>query len=132
MLCHNCGSDQVQNLAVVFEHETVLAGTNTSADPDDGRPRAPNLSPVAARAAPPLPRNVDKNIGPIAVFGVVGIAWHVVWLVAAVFLALAIRDAAWNASVWPKLHDVWETSYMCERCGFIGPLDPRAQEGGNA
>jgi hypothetical protein len=106
------------------------AGTSTTVSAlDDARPREPHLSATAARAAPPVPRNVDKNIGCIAVFGVVGIAWHIVWIVAAVFLALAIRDAAWNANVWPKLYAVWEKSYMCERCGFIGPVD---QEDGNA
>lgn len=95
---------------------------------DNGGPLERHPSAAEARVAPPAQRNVDKSISCIAVFGVVGIAWHILWVVAALFLAAAIRDAWWNTSVWPRLCIAWEESYLCEGCGFIGPATSAPQQ----
>ncbi len=126
MLCANCGSDRILPLSVVFERELALF--EASATGDDGRPLKRRPSPTLVRSAPPRHRDVDKAIGCIAVFGVIGIAWHVLWVVAVIFLGVAIMDAAWNKNALPKLRAVWEDSYMCEQCGFIGPMTPVAAE----
>lgn len=121
MLCPNCGTDELRTLPAAFELETSLSGPSmTEVSGDDARPRDRRPSAAEARVAPPVFRNVDKSIGCITVFGVVGIAWHIVWVVAGIFFALAIRDAWWNTTVWPRLYIAWEESYVCERCGFIG------------
>ncbi len=73
-----------------------------------------------ARVAPPKPRNLNPALNCIGVFGVVGVAWHFVWIVAGIFLVLALNDAAWNNNVWRKQYAAWNESYLCERCGWIG------------
>jgi hypothetical protein len=134
MVCGNCGADQVRKLALVFEERSALADASaTSIAPGARTGRADvrdrDTVEAIARVAPPSPRNVDRGISCIAVFGVVGIAWHVLWIAAGIFLALAVNDASWNYSVWRKLYAAWNERYLCDRCGWIGTPAP---DGGDA
>jgi hypothetical protein len=97
MLCPRCGSAQT--------HDS--GGT--------GVPPGP----------PPL-RDVTRSLNCVAVFGVIGIAWHVLWIVAAGFLVAAFVDGSWNGTVWPQLHAAWEESHACEACRSSAPPDSPA------
>jgi hypothetical protein len=85
--------------------------------------------PVCPRcgSAPPALRNVTRSLNCVAVFGVIGIAWHVLWIVAAGFLVAAFVDGSWNGNVWPQLYAAWEESSACDACaGTTGTGPPDA------
>ena len=48
--------------------------------------------------------------------GVGTVVVSAVGLLAAVF---AVRAARYNATEYPKLHQLWEQSHMCTRCGDV-------------
>jgi ribosomal protein L40E len=61
-----------------------------------------------------------------------GAVFHWLWIFAPVPLILAIVAAQWNAKTWPALWNDWNRSYMCERCGWIGPPTSIANAGNGA
>ena len=105
MLCPSCGSDQFRSVSGVSEND---ATTEPAGGP-------------AAGQTEPRQRDVDKCIPLIAVFGVIGIGWHVFWVLSAIFLFIAIRDLRWNTIVWPRQYAAWARLHECESCGYIGP-----------
>lgn len=113
MRCDSCGSDRIRKASDVFEERLALADANAARDRQTVE--------ALARVAPPRLRNVDKAIGCIAAFGVVGVGWHVFWIGAGIFFLLAVNDASWNNSVWPGLYAAWKERYACEQCGAVRP-----------
>ncbi|MEO7038623.1 MAG: hypothetical protein ABI186_01170 [Candidatus Elarobacter sp.] len=111
----------------MFEQELALGGASAMGAAVDVDARDRPISAAALRAAPPPTRNVDKSITCVAIFGVIGIAWHILWVVSAIFFTVAIKDAWWNTTAWARRYAAWEESYLCERCGFIGPAVPTLQ-----
>jgi hypothetical protein len=57
----------------------------------------------------------------IGVFGIIGIGWHIFWVLSAIFFVIAIRDLSWNTFTWPRRYAAWARLHECESCGYIGP-----------
>lgn len=92
-----------------------------------GSDRLRNPGGTGAQPGPPPLRDVMRSLNCVAVFGVIGIAWHVLWILAAIFLVVAFVDGAWNGSVWPARYAAWEESHACDACGATGaPVAPVA------
>jgi hypothetical protein len=105
MLCPSCGSDQLRSVSGVSENAATpqSAGDSTAERPE------------------PRQRDVDKCIPLIGVFGIIGIGWHIFWVLSAVFLFIAIRDLRWNTITWPLQYAAWARLHECKSCGYIGP-----------
>lgn len=105
MLCPSCGSDRLRSVSGASE--------------EDATPE-PAGDPTAAQTEP-RQRDVDKCIPLIGVFGIIGIGWHIFWVLSAMFLFIAIRDLRWNTITWPMRYAAWARLHECESCGYIGP-----------
>ena len=131
MFCRQCGSDHVRKLSLVFETGMTHVATRTSGigiGPGvmvgAARTKGVHLTAVSQRAAPPAHKNAGATVGWALGLGLLGGAYHWIWLIALFVLAAGISQASWNRTTWPKLYGEWNRFFMCERCGWIGAPMP--------
>jgi hypothetical protein len=144
MICSKCGSDETQRLEVVYEngtqnintHSTSIGvtsfgsgvGLGSASTSTSGK----SQSLAAQRGAPPGKKSLKGSIatlifGLICLFyfgGDVGLAFGIIFLVigGVVFWI----KYSYNLNKWPPLYDKWQSSWYCNKCGFIFQSLPQA------
>lgn len=139
-VCPNCGSAHITSLKVIYEQgvsKSTLRGVGLGPDGFsllEGTGRS--QSALSARAAPPSQRSSAPMAAAfiLAFIGVILLVIQgeaarndpdktpLVFAILAFLLAIAsfifgAFNASWNASDWPKAHQDWAASWMCQQCG---------------
>jgi hypothetical protein len=109
LFCTECGSDNIRTLALVYEHGLTLV-SRTGA----------HITAAASKARPPQRRGTGAPAAWTLVSGLLGLGWHMLWIITAVAALVWLSNASWNANTWPRLYQRWERTFMCERCGAVG------------
>jgi hypothetical protein len=141
MFCSKCFSPNIQKLSLV--HESGVAHISTSSSGvgvgvgvggvgvgvGGGSTRGTHVSATALRAAPPPRKQTSAAVWVLifVVAALIAFANHA-YLFAVLFLGgvalgvVAIRNVGlYNRSTWPQLYAYWDASYLCQRCGEMGP-----------
>lgn len=142
MQCAQCSSGDLQKLSLVYESGTSHINTHTSGvgvgfgggglgfGVGGGHTRGTQISTTAAKAAPPIERRYMKRVICGAFFAMYGLnrlmqpdgmlVGGALLAIAVMFFWSAMRTIQWNRQVWPELMQLWDASYLCIRCGFMG------------
>ena len=115
--CPRCGSAEIRRLSLIYQ-----TGLPTNSD---RRPQ--HELALSKQAAPPTKKPAAMWAMAAAVFLVVALAtlWssRVMTTMAfgslAVAIGFAARAVTYNSMVFPRLHEQWEHSSMCNRCGTV-------------
>lgn len=116
-VCPRCGSAEVRRLSVI--HQTGL-----NARGDDGEPRHGALW---KHAAPPVRKRagmwtlllVTSLVMEVATFATGGAGALAVAGVAIAAAVFSVRAASYNADAYPRLLELWQRSFLCDRCGEV-------------
>jgi hypothetical protein len=116
--CPRCGSEEIRTLSSI--HDTGLPATSTARKP------AHEMA-LSRQAAPPTKKPALMWVAVAAVFAVVALTTlsrsavmtAVAFSSAAVAIGFAARAMTYNSMVFPRLHEQWEHSCMCNRCGTV-------------
>ena len=116
--CPRCGSEEIRTLSSI--HDMGLPATSTERKP------AHEMA-LSRQAAPPTKKPALMWVVAAAVFAVVAL-WSllrsavmtaVAFSSVAVAIGCAARAMTYNSLVFPRLHEQWERSCMCNRCGTV-------------
>jgi hypothetical protein len=100
-------------------HEAGLP-TNTERKP-------PHETALSKQAAPPTKKPAVMWAAASAIFAIVAVLslsrsplfTTVAFASVAVAIGFAARAMTYNSMVFPRLHEQWERSFMCNRCGSV-------------
>ena len=136
MQCTKCNSDNTQRLEVVFENGTQNINTNShSAGAGFGgsfgvggvttKTSGTSQSIVGGKAAPPP----EKSYKWPAIFMFIGFcfagsgAGFTSYAVGLPIIAIGgffgYRAFQYNSTEWPPLYQLWQESWLCNKCGTI-------------
>lgn len=130
MQCTKCNSDNTQRLEVVFENGTQNINTNShSAGAGYGgsfgvggittKTSGISQSLVGSKAAPPMRKSYKwAIIGALISTMFMG----QILIGGSMFAAcayLGYRAFTYNNTEWPPLHQLWQESWLCNKCGTI-------------
>jgi hypothetical protein len=115
--CPRCGSAEIRKLSLI--HQTGL--------PENAERKPAHEAALSKQAAPPTKKPAAMWVVGCAVFVIVAVAmlWSsramtaMAFLCLAVAIGFAVRAMTYNSLVLPRLHDQWERSFMCNRCGSV-------------
>ena len=130
MQCTKCNSDNTQRLEVVFENGTQNINTNShSAGAGFGgsfgvggvttKTSGTSQSLIGGKAAPPLQKSYKwAIIGGLISTMLMGkiLIGGSIFAVCAFF---GYRAFAYNSTEWPPLYQLWQESWLCNKCGTI-------------
>jgi hypothetical protein len=116
--CPRCGSEEIRTLSSI--HDRGLPATSTERKP------AHEMA-LWRQAAPPTKKPAVVWAVAAAVFAVVALSTLPLSAVmttlafssVAVATGFAARAMTYNSMVFPRLHEQWEHSRMCSRCGTV-------------
>lgn len=116
--CPRCGSQEIRTLSSI--HETALPATSTGRQPA-------HAMALSRQAAPPTRKPTLLWVGAAMVFAIVAFSTlsrslamaTLAFSSAAVAIGFAARAMTYNRMVFPRLHEQWERSCMCNRCGTV-------------
>ena len=127
--CPRCGSENVQNLQVIYQSGTSGSNLFTGVDKFFSTSNGRAMTELAKNVAPPTKK--DTNWGwsiflAIVAFVVWGSGNNFLIIVSLVFagssIDQSIQASDYNEKEWPKLYDTWTHSCLCHRCGAIFEL----------
>jgi len=139
MNCPSCNSDNTQRLEVVFEQGTNHINTTSSTNvrPAFGAistakattsTSGVSMSKSAQKAAPPPKKGykvpaIGVIVGLVVVFATLqpfNVLWFIIGLVIACGAGYLLFSAfKYNMKSWPDAYQVWQKSWMCNKCGSI-------------
>ena len=116
--CPRCGSQEIRTLSSI--HDRGLPATSTARKP------AHEMA-LSRQAAPPTKKPAIIWVVAAVVFAVVALSTLALSAVltalafssVAVAIGFAARAMTYNSMVFPRLHEQWEHSCMCNRCGTV-------------
>jgi hypothetical protein len=116
--CPRCGSEEIRTLSSI--HDMGLPVTSTARKP------AHEMA-LSRQAAPPAKKPAVMWVVAAAVFAVVALSTlsrssvmtALGFSSVAVAIGFAARAMTYNSMVFPRLHEQWEHSCMCNRCGTV-------------
>jgi hypothetical protein len=115
--CPRCGSAEIRKLSLIYQ--TGL--------PANAERKPAHEAALSKQAAPPTKKPAVMWVVAAFMFVIVAVAmlWSsramtaMAFLFLAIAIGFAVRAMTYNSMVFPRLHDQWERSFMCNRCGNI-------------
>jgi hypothetical protein len=132
MQCNKCNSDNTQRLEVIFQDGTQNINTKSTTIGGFGSrslgiggattsTRGTSTTILAQKASPPRKASLGLPIlAIISGFIFLGNSlpiWGILML--GVGFYFGYKAIQFNSNKWPKLHQHWQDSWMCHKCGNI-------------
>ena len=116
--CPRCGSEEIRTLSSI--HDMGLPTTSTQRKP------AHEMA-LSRQAAPPTKKPALMWVVAAVVFAILALSTFsrsatmtaVAFSSVAVAIGFAARAMTYNNRVFPRLHQQWAHSCMCNRCGTV-------------
>ena len=124
--CPNCGSENVQNLPIIFQSGTSGSNSITETGKIISVTRGSNMTNLARSVAPPRQKEYSWWLTALLAF-LLFIFWDSgeTWLILLLLFGTVAQfkdnfdKKNYNDKVWPAKYDTWLHSYLCHRCGNV-------------